>query len=101
MPEHVTIVLFEASKTLKHALAKKLEGFYNNITWQFFFFAYAKYEKVNLDAMIITLKWVVDCEVLGVNESFQSTHFGHALEKASTSNERVCKGFRYVSIKFA
>jgi hypothetical protein len=47
-----------------------------------FFYTYAKYERANLDAMIVALKQVVDCETLGVNESFQSTHFGHAFFKA-------------------
>jgi hypothetical protein len=77
---------------------KKLEGFYK-IWFDKFFLAYVKYERSNLDAMIVALKWVVDCETLGVNESFQSTHFGHVFSKASTSDERMCKGIRYVSIK--
>jgi len=98
VPKHVTIGLFEASETLEHALAKKLEGFYNNMIGQKKN-AYVKYERTNMDAMIIALKWVVDYEVLGVNESFQNTHFGHPFSKASTFDERVCKGFIYVSIK--
>jgi len=32
--------------------------------------------------MITTLKFVVNCEVFGVEESFQGTCFGHAFSKA-------------------
>lgn len=98
MPKHVTIGLFEAFETIEHALAKKLKGFYK-IWLNKFSFAYVKYERVNMDAMIVALKWVVDCEMLGVNESFQNTHFGHVFSKASTFDERMCKGIKYVSIK--
>jgi len=55
VPKHVTIGLFEASETLEHALAKKLEGFYNNMIGQKKN-AYVKYERTNMDAMIIALK---------------------------------------------
>ncbi len=54
--------------------------------------------------MIVALKSIVNCEALGVTESFQGTCFGHAFSKAcqhSTSNQKMCKGFKYVSIKFA
>jgi hypothetical protein len=52
--------------------------------------------------MIATLKLVVNCEVLGVEESFLGTCFGHAFSKAyqyATMDEKVLKGFKYVFIK--
>jgi len=44
--------------------------------------AYVKNEGANLNAMTTALKFVVDCEVLGLEESFQRTCFGHAFFKA-------------------
>jgi hypothetical protein len=45
----------------------------------------------------------MNCEILGLKESFQGTCFGHAFSKARqyvTTYENVCEGFKYVSIKF-
>jgi hypothetical protein len=53
--------------------------------------------------MIVVLKSIVNCEALGVTKSFQGTCFGHAFFKAcqhSTSDQKMWKGFKYVSIKF-
>ncbi len=44
--------------------------------------AYAKDEGANLNAMTIALIFVMNCEVLGMEESFQGTCFGHAFSKA-------------------
>jgi len=43
---------------------------------------YVKNEKLNLNTMTIALKFIVKCEILGLNQSFQSTCFGHAFFKA-------------------
>jgi len=43
---------------------------------------YVKNEKLNLNTMTIALKFIVKCENLGLNQSFQSTCFGHAFFKA-------------------
>ncbi len=48
------------------------------------------------------LKYVVSCECLGLEESFQGGCFGHAFSKAcqcGSTNEKRCKNFKYVSIK--
>jgi hypothetical protein len=44
--------------------------------------AYCKDESANLNAMTTILKFVVNCEVVGMEESFQGTCFGHAFSKA-------------------
>jgi hypothetical protein len=44
--------------------------------------------------MTIAMKSIVSCDVLGLEESFQGTSFGHAFSKTcqySTTNEKVCK----------
>jgi len=52
--------------------------------------------------MTIVLKFVVNYEVLGLEESFQGTCFGHAFSKAyqyGTAKEKVCKNLKHISIK--
>ncbi len=42
--------------------------------------------------------------ILGLEESFQWTCFGHAFSKVcqyATTNDKVCKNLKYVYIKFA
>jgi hypothetical protein len=54
--------------------------------------------------MIIVLKYVVECNVLGLHEIFQGSCFGHVFSKASqyaTTNKKTCKNLKFVLIKFA
>jgi hypothetical protein len=54
--------------------------------------------------MKITLKFVVNCEVMGMEENFQGTCFGHAFFKACQyrkAKEKVCKNLKHISIKLA
>jgi hypothetical protein len=44
-------------------------------------FAYVKNERSNLTTMTTTLKSIVKCEVLGFDESFQGTCFGHVFPR--------------------
>jgi hypothetical protein len=43
--------------------------------------AYVK-DGSNLNTMTIVLKFVVNCKVLGLDENFQGSCFGHAFSKA-------------------
>jgi hypothetical protein len=64
--------------------------------------AYVKNEGSNFNAMTIALK-VVNCEHLGLKESFHGICFGHAFSKTcqyGTVEEKVCKDLKYVFIKF-
>ncbi len=52
--------------------------------------------------MIASLKFVVSCDILGLTKSFEGRYFGHAFSKAYqyvSTNEKVCKGLKDVSIK--
>jgi hypothetical protein len=52
--------------------------------------------------MTCTLKIIISCDILGLEESYQSICFGHAFSKAchkATTNEKVCKDLTYVYIK--
>jgi hypothetical protein len=54
--------------------------------------------------MITILKFVVNCEVFGMEESFQGTCFGHAFFKAcqcGIAKGKVSKSLKHISIKLA
>ncbi len=64
--------------------------------------AYVKDEGSNLNIMITTLKSIISCDMLGLEESFQDIYFGHAFSKAcqyALIKEILCKYLQYVSIK--
>ncbi len=52
------------------------------MVWQKNHFAYMKDERPNLNTMTIVFKFVINCDILGVEESFQKKWFGHAFCKA-------------------
>jgi len=59
-------------------------------------------ERWNLNAMTFVLKYVVDCETLGLQENINDTCFGHVYSKAYQYviiDEKVYRSLRYVSIK--
>ncbi len=65
--------------------------------------AYVKDEGSNLITMITILKSTIKCEVLGLNESFEGTCFGHVFFKTCqfvTTNEKFCKKFQFIFIKY-
>ncbi len=56
----------------------------------------------NLNVMTYVLKYVVNCERLGLQESLNDTSFGHVFSKAcqyATIDKKVYRSIRYVSIK--
>jgi hypothetical protein len=58
----------------------------------------------NLNTLKNAFKFVVKCETLGLEESFQGTCFGHVFSKAyqyATNDEIFCIGLKYICIKFA
>jgi hypothetical protein len=64
---------------------------------------YVKDEGANLNFMTTTLKFVINCEVLGLEENFDGICFGHAFFKTYQyviAKERVCKNLKFVSIMF-
>ncbi len=65
---------------------------------------YVKNEGSNMNTTTTTLKSIVSCDMLGLEESFQGVCFGHAFSKTcqyGTIEEKVYKCLQYVSIKFA
>jgi hypothetical protein len=56
--------------------------------------AYVKDEGSNLNTTTITLKSIISCDMLGLEESFQAICFQHAFSKAcqyAITKEKVCK----------
>jgi hypothetical protein len=54
--------------------------------------------------MTIALKFVVNYELLGLEESYQRSCFEHAFSKACQYGivyDKVCRGLKHVSIEFA
>ncbi len=103
-PKHTTLGLFESTNATKQSLAKKLTKLLDSYALRRKIIAYVKDEGSNLNTMTTTLKSIVSCDLLGLEESFQGTCFGHAFSKAcqyATIEEKVCKDLQYVSIKFA
>ncbi len=64
--------------------------------------AYVKDEGANLNAMTTTQKSMVNYEVLGMEESFQGTCFGHAFFKAcqyGIAEEFIYKNLKHIYFK--
>jgi len=103
-PKKVTIGLFEAIETIGRALARNLRKLLDYYGLSKKIIVYVKDEGENLNSMTTILKFVVNCEGLGLEESFNGTCFGHAFSKTCQyviAENRVCKNLKYVSIKFA
>jgi hypothetical protein len=101
-PKHITIGLFKASDTFGHALAKDLIELLNKYDLRKKNIAYIKNEGSNLNTMVVALKYVINCDILCLVESFWDSCFGHAFSKACQyvlANEKVCKGLKYVFVK--
>jgi hypothetical protein len=63
-------------------LVKKLTKLLDSYALKKKIIAYVKDEQSNLNTMTTTLKSIVSYDMLGLEESFQGTCFGHAFSKA-------------------
>jgi len=98
----VTFVLYEDANTSRKTLAKNLIDLLKIYNLRKNIITYVKNKGFNLNINIIVLKPIVSCNILGLEESYQGTCFGHAFSKAyqyATINVKVCKDFTYVFIK--
>jgi hypothetical protein len=96
--------LFKANETIGQTMVRNLIKLLDQYDLRKKIVAFVKDEVANLNAMTTTLKFVVDYEVFGMEESFQGTFFGHALFKAcqyGTTIEFFCKKLKHISIKLA
>lgn len=72
-PKHVTLSLFEATNTTRHALARNLIDLLNVYGLKNKIISYVKDEGSNLNTWTSAPKFVVICEALDLKESFQGT----------------------------
>ncbi len=84
-------------------MAKNFIDFlYAYMAWKIKILAYVKAKVSNLNTLISVLKFVMKCETLSLEESFQGTYFGDRFPKVCqyvSTNEKVCKGLKYFFIK--
>jgi hypothetical protein len=75
-------------------LVKKLTKLLDNYALKRKIIAYVKDEGSNMNIMTSTLKSIVSCDMLGLEEKFQGICFGHAFFKAchATTKENFYKG---------
>jgi hypothetical protein len=102
--KHVTISLFEATKTTWQALAKILTKLLDKYGLHKKVIAYVKDEGSNFNAMIGVLKSIINYESFGLEESFKGIYFGHVFSKAcqyGNIEKKVYRNLKYVSIKSA
>jgi len=81
-PEHVTIGLFEVTKTIGQTLARSLTKLLDKYGLRKKIIVYVKNEGSNLNVVTIALKDVVNYESFGLEKSFHGTCFGHVFSKA-------------------
>jgi hypothetical protein len=77
----VTIGFFEAIKTIGQALVRNLRKLLDSYGVRKKIIVYVKDERANLNFMTTTFKFVVNCEILGLEESFNGICFSHAFSK--------------------
>jgi hypothetical protein len=80
-PKHITLGLFELIDISGQNLANKLTKLLNINELRRKIVIYVKDEGFNPNTMITTLKLVLSRDVLGLEESFHGTCFGHAFFK--------------------
>jgi hypothetical protein len=83
-------------------MAKKLIELLDQYDLKKKIIAYVKDEGENLNVMTTILKFVVNCEVLGMEKNFQGTCFGDTFFKAcqyGTIQFSFCKNLKHISIK--
>ncbi len=65
---------------------------------------FVKYEGNNLGTLFITLRSIIDCELLKLLWVYESTCFGHVMFKTcqyATNDDKISMGLTLVSVKDA
>jgi hypothetical protein len=76
------IGLFEAIETIGQTLAINLSNLLDSFGFTNKIIEFVKDEGANLNVMTLALRFVVSCDILGLEESFNESCFGHAFSKA-------------------
>jgi len=81
-PKRITLGLFEPTNTTGKTLVKKFTKLLDNYALRRNNITYVMDEGSNMNTMTTTLKSIVSCDMLGLEESFQDIYFGDACSKA-------------------
>lgn len=95
-----TIGVFESLDTTWQALARNLTKLLDQYGLRKQIVVYVKYEGSNLNGMTNSFKFVMCCEILNLQESFQGSCFGHDALKACqyvTPKKKMCNFVKEVS----
>jgi hypothetical protein len=90
------------TKTIGQPLARNLSKLLDSYNLRKKIIVYVKNEGVNVDAMTMAFKIVINCDILGLEESFNGTCFGHVFSKTcqyAIIEEKICKNLKFISIK--
>ncbi len=68
-PNKVTLNLFEATNITSQALTKNLSELLDSYGLRKKIISYGKYEGINVNSMTISLKSIINCDILGLEES--------------------------------
>ncbi len=77
-PQHIIIGLFKTNETTRQVMARNLIELLDQYDLKKKIVAYVKDKGANLNAMTTILKFVMNYEVFGLEESLQGSCFGHA-----------------------
>jgi hypothetical protein len=92
--------LFKPTKTTNQALANNLTSLLDQYGLRRKIIVYVKNERSNLNAMIITLKSSMKCEVFGLDGSFQRTCFCHVFFLKHANMLQLVKKYLEIEICF-
>jgi predicted glycosyltransferase involved in capsule biosynthesis len=80
--KRIIIGLFETIEPIGQPLVKNIINLFHYYNLRNKIIAYVKNDQFNLSAMTITLKVIVSCEAMGLEENFQGTYFDLTFFKA-------------------
>jgi len=96
----VNIGLFEATKKTGQALVKSFTKLLDKYGLRKKNIVYIKDEGSNLNAMTSVLKYIVNCDSLGLEYNFQGTCVGHVFSKACQYGIAKEKSLQKFEIRF-
>lgn len=93
VPRHITVSIFKVADIFGVALVEVVRWLLNEFGLTDQVFTYVKDENVNLNMLATTLKFVVKCKLLEIDEPYIGTYFEHVMSKAcqyGTNDNIVC-----------
>jgi len=86
-PKHITIELFEINKTSSNTLIINFKRYFKNRIWFQILIFYARDEGSYWGNIKTTLKFVIGCNNLRLEEALQGFYFEHVMSKTCLYNK--------------